>query len=141
MSPAEIDDINVLQARLGAMARAVHALPVRPNLLFVDGHLRLPDVSPRVLQRPVIAGDASVSLIAMAGIVAKVVRDDIMQRLHLEYPQYGFDRHAGYATKRHLEVLNNMGPCPIHRRSYRPVREAERLHGINKLTTPDMHSN
>jgi ribonuclease HII len=115
----EIDRINILQASLLAMARAVAALAIEPHEVQVDG-----DHCPAVRQ-PVIAiimGDSKVRAISAASILAKVERDAAMRRMHELYPQYGFDEHKGYPTPRHLEALERHGACAIHRRSFAPVR-------------------
>ncbi len=118
---AEIDRINILQAALKAMARAVAALEPRAERALVDGN-RCP-----VLPCPaeaVVGGDATVGAIAAASILAKVTRDREMARLDGLYPGYGFARHKGYGTAGHLEALRRLGPCAIHRRSFAPVRAA-----------------
>jgi ribonuclease HII len=115
----EIDRINILQASLLAMARAVAALTIEPHEVQVDG-----DHCPMVPQ-PVIAivmGDSKVQAISAASILAKVERDAAMRRMHTLYPQYGFDEHKGYPTPQHLEALDRHGACAIHRRSFAPVR-------------------
>lgn len=118
-SSREIDTLNILQASLLAMRRAVAALGLRPDLVLVDGN-RLPlwDYPAEA----VVRGDASVAEIAAASIVAKVARDAHMRALHQCWPVYGFDRHKGYPTRAHLEALERHGPCPQHRRSFAPVR-------------------
>jgi len=117
----EINTINIHQAGLLAMKRAVLGLKESPSFVLADGfaiaELGLP-------QLPVIGGDAKSASIAAASIVAKVYRDMLMDDYHVSYPQYGFDRHKGYGTADHLQVLNDYGPCPIHRASYGPVRDA-----------------
>lgn len=115
----EIDLWNIYQAGLRAMARAVAALPDTPQHLLVDAR-----VIPGCLieQTSVVDGDASVYSIAAASIVAKVERDGIMRALAERYPGYGFEQHAGYATQAHLSALRRLGPCPVHRRSFAPVR-------------------
>ncbi len=123
--PAEIDRINILQATLRAMERAVAALQVVPELVQVDGD-RLPDF--RGLTRPVLAesvigGDRIVPAISAASIMAKVHRDALMEAWHERYPRYGFRQHKGYATRDHLQALDRHGACPIHRRSFAPVRD------------------
>lgn len=123
-TPAEIDAINILQARLAAMSRAVRALPVAPQLLFVDGNRPLTDLD-WVPQRPVVRGDATISVVAMASVLAKERRDAEMRQMDQRFPGYGFTNHVGYPTKKHLERLRELGPSAIHRRSFRPVREAE----------------
>jgi ribonuclease HII len=116
--PDEIDRINILQATLKAMSTAIDALDPPPLLVRVDGNRAPP--SQRPIQT-VIGGDATDRAIAAASIIAKTHRDALMQALHLEYPDYGFDRHKGYPTPAHLAVLQTMGPCPAHRQSFRPV--------------------
>jgi ribonuclease HII len=119
----EIDAINILNAAKKAMFIAVSALGVIPELLLVDA-LIIPGVSSR--QLPIIKGDDKSACIAAASIIAKVTRDRIMLQYHAEYPHYGFNNHKGYATKEHMDKLREYGPCPIHRRSFEPVR-AQRL--------------
>ena len=119
-SAVEIDRLNILQASLLAMRRAVLALQHCPHLALVDGH-RCPDGLP-CEARAVIGGDALEPAISAASILAKVARDQLMQTLDARYPQYGFARHKGYPTKLHLEALRRHGPCAEHRRSFRPVR-------------------
>ena len=112
-----IDRDNILRASLWALARAVKALPLRPQLVFVDGNIKI-DVACEC--QAVVSGDALVSSIAAASIVAKVHRDELMRRLDEQYPQYGFRRHVGYATREHLAALRDHGPSPLHRRSFAP---------------------
>lgn len=121
-SAADIDTVNILNARLKAMASSIQKLPVTPRLVFVDGNLSLPEID--IEQRVIVGGDAKVSLIAAASVVAKVIRDRIMIEEANRFPCYGFDRHVGYGTRRHLEALQRFGPCQIHRHSYKPVRHA-----------------
>ena len=116
----EIDRINLLQATLLAMRRAVERLPMTPERALVDGD-RCPSL-PWVAEA-IIGGDLSVPSISAASILAKVARDREMQLLDACWPGYGFAQHKGYATRAHLAALTALGPCPIHRRSYRPVRE------------------
>jgi ribonuclease HII len=120
-SVAEIDTLNILQASLLAMHRAVAALPQSPALVLVDGN-RLPDWEFRAAA--VVRGDALVAEIAAASIIAKVQRDAEMDELERLWPGYGFARHKGYPTACHLEALRRLGPSPVHRRSFRPVRDA-----------------
>lgn len=120
-SPARIDRDNILRASLWALARAVAALPVRPHLVFVDGRDRI-DV-PCDCQA-VISGDALVSSIAAASIVAKVTRDRLMKQIGLAHPGYGFERHMGYSVPEHFEALRKLGPTIHHRRSFSPVARA-----------------
>jgi ribonuclease HII len=115
----EIDAINIRQATLLAMRRAVTALPVQPAGVLVDGN------DPPVLACPceaVIGGDAQIASIAAASIVAKVTRDAMMARLCQRYPAYGFSAHAGYGTPQHRAALQAHGPCPEHRYSFAPVK-------------------
>ncbi len=119
--PEEIDRINIYQASLLAMSRAVAALDPAPDHLLVDAR-RIPGVE--LPQTPLVGGDGRDASIAAASIVAKVHRDALMQRLDGEYPGYGFASHKGYATAEHMRALERRGPCPIHRRSYAPVAQA-----------------
>ncbi len=114
----EIDRINILQASLTAMVRAVQQLSVPPDLVLIDGPYSLPLSIP---QRSVIKGDARSLSIAAASIVAKVHRDHLMRTYHELYPLYGFARHKGYPTQEHIQALRRFGPCPIHRRSFHGV--------------------
>ncbi|WP_175493911.1 ribonuclease HII [Microvirga guangxiensis] len=120
VSHAEIDTINIRQASLLAMCRAMAALPCTPDMAFVDGNdpPRLPCAT-----EAVIKGDSSIASIAAASIVAKVVRDRMMARLSEAYPAYGFASNAGYSTKVHLQVLAADGPCPFHRLSFAPLKQ------------------
>lgn len=115
----EIDTLNILQASLLAMKRAVEGLGVRADLAMVDGNQR-PDLSCEV--QTVVGGDLLVPAISAASILAKTARDEEMIRLHEAYPQYGFDLHKGYGTALHMERLQRHGPCAVHRRSFGPVR-------------------
>jgi ribonuclease HII len=117
-SVEEIDCINILQASLLAMRRAVDALGVRPSQALIDGN-RCPQLS--CPAQAIIGGDGKVASIAAASILAKTYRDAGMQELHALYPQYGFDRHMGYPTALHLAALRENGVSPVHRRSYAPV--------------------
>lgn len=118
-SVEEVERLNVLQASLLAMMRAVRGLSVRPDRVFVDGnHAPKLDVPVDAIVR----GDDTVPAISAASILAKVARDRAMLDHHHRYPDYGFDIHKGYLTKLHLEALLRHGPCPIHRKTYAPVR-------------------
>lgn len=117
----DIDRINILQATLLAMARAVAGLPIRPHHVLVDG-LHCPRLSCSV--EAVVGGDRRVAPISAASILAKVTRDAEMVELDGRYPEYGFRRHKGYPTVEHREALRRHGPCPYHRRSFAPVRAA-----------------
>lgn len=118
-SVEEIDRINILRASLLAMKRAVEQLGVEPHEVLVDG-LYCPEV--RFPSRAIVDGDSLVAEISAASILAKTARDALMRELHDLYPDYGFDRHKGYSTREHLEALQRFGVCPIHRRSFAPVR-------------------
>ena len=118
-SVEEIDALNILQASLLAMRRAVEKLAVTPQQVLVDG-LHCPRVS--MPARAVVRGDATVTAIAAASILAKVARDEEMLALHRDLPQYGFDRHKGYPTRAHLDALRAHGVSIVHRRSFAPVR-------------------
>lgn len=115
----EIDRLNILQASLLAMQRAVAKLPLLPDLALVDGNQ-----SPRLKcpVRTIINGDNLVAEISAASILAKTARDAEMLRLHQCFPQYGFDQHKGYPTKKHLIALQTFGACEIHRKSFAPVK-------------------
>jgi len=123
VGPRAIDRQNIRRASLGAMRRAVGLLRVAPDLVLIDGADLIPALP--YDQQAVIDGDARMLSIAAASIVAKVVRDRIMDRLDRVWPEYGFARHKGYGTPEHLEALSRMGPCPIHRYSYEPVCQLE----------------
>lgn len=114
----EIDRINILQATMQAMARAVEGLRVVPAEVLVDGN-RCPTLACRV--RSIVNGDRSVASISAASIIAKTARDAMLRELDRLYPAYGFARHKGYATPEHLAALDRHGPCPIHRRTFAPV--------------------
>ncbi len=118
-SVAEIDRLNILQATLLAMQRAVGGLMPQPDYVLVDGN-RLPRW--RHASQPVVGGDDRVQAIAAASILAKVRRDADLAALDREYPGYGFARHKGYATAAHLEALRRLGVSPVHRRSFGPVK-------------------
>ena len=118
-SAAEIDDINILQASLLAMKRAVEALAIAPQLVLVDGN-KCPHLLCEV--RAIVRGDSKVEAISAASILAKVERDRQMVALDQIYPQYGFAKHKGYPTVAHRELLIQFGPCPEHRRSFGPVK-------------------
>ncbi len=121
ISPQQIDEMNILQASLHAMKTAAENLAIRPDHVFVDGNKTLLDCF--CGNTAIIKGDSRVAEISAASILAKVERDAQMLQLHKQYPEYGFDKHKGYPTKVHREILKSIGPCPEHRRSYAPVRE------------------
>lgn len=118
-SVEEIDRLNILQASLLAMRRAVEGLSVAPDQVLVDG-LHCPKLACPAIA--VVHGDARVEAIAAASIIAKTERDAEMMRLHEIYPQYGLDSHKGYGTRAHFDALRRYGICAIHRRSFDPVR-------------------
>lgn len=120
VSAEEIDEINILQATMRAMKLAVEELDIKPDHVQVDGN-RCPEIDYSV--EAIVKGDDKVVEISAASILAKVERDRQMLELHLQYPEYGFDRHKGYGTKQHIEALNSLGPCPQHRRSFAPVKK------------------
>jgi len=117
-SVEEIDRLNILQATLLAMRRAVQGLRLKPRLALVDGN-RLPQLD--MPAEAIVKGDARVAAISAASILAKVTRDHWCAELHAEYPQYGFAGHKGYGTAEHLAALQAHGACPQHRRSFAPV--------------------
>ncbi len=119
----EIDSLNILQATMLAMKRAVEGLRLKPHKVLVDGN-RLPTLL--ILAEAIVRGDALVPSISAASILAKVYRDRWCAEFHLEYPQYGFAGHKGYGTAEHLAALRLHGACPQHRRSFAPVAEVLR---------------
>jgi len=143
VSPNVIDKINIWQATLLAWRRCLKKLSVQPDFLFLDGKFDLngnycnnaglprpfefrrrrnsKGLAMTCFQQPIIKGDEKIFLVSLASIIAKVSRDRLMEKLDKKYPEYGFIYHKGYGTKLHLERLKKYGPCPIHRRSFRPV--------------------
>jgi len=119
---AEIDRLNILHATMLAMRRAVEALGVVPEEALVDGN-RCPALACRT--RAIVKGDRDVKAISAASILAKTARDALLVELDRAYPQYGFAQHKGYGTPEHLAALQRHGPCPLHRRSFAPVVQAE----------------
>ena len=122
VSPSEIDRINILRATLVAMAGAVSRLNPRPELVLVDG-LQVPEIPIRA--EALVKGDATSAAIAAASVVAKVLRDRVMTAWDHHYPGYGFASHKGYGAAAHREALARLGPCPLHRFSYRPIAELD----------------
>lgn len=122
----EIDRLNILQATMLAMQRAVKGLRLKPAKVLVDGN-RLPVLD--VVAEAIVSGDALVQAISAASILAKVTRDRMLDELHAQHPLYGFDRHKGYGTAQHLAALREFGPLPEHRRSFAPVAQAMQEHG------------
>jgi len=123
VSVEEIDRVNILQATMNGMQRAVEKLSPSPSRALIDGNRAPPMLCET---KTIIGGDGLVPAISAASILAKVHRDRLMLRHHEKYPEYGFDRHKGYPTAYHLERLQALGPCPIHRKSFKPVRTATR---------------
>jgi len=117
----EIDTLNILQATLLAMRRAVLALPIQPQQVLVDG-LYCPQTG--IPSEAIVKGDSKVAAISAASILAKTARDELMLNLHAQYPQYGFDGHKGYPTAAHVAALREHGVSEVHRRSFKPVRDA-----------------
>jgi len=120
-TPAEIDELNILQATFLAMRRAIAGLNIAPDHLLIDGN-RLPKDLPCSAQA-VVRGDGRCMSIAAASIIAKTTRDAIMADLALKYPGYGWEKNAGYPTKCHLNAIAQLGPTPEHRRSFKPLRK------------------
>jgi len=115
----EIDEINILQASLLSMKRAVEKLLPMPDYLLIDGKFTIDST---IGQQAIVKGDQRSISIAAASIIAKVTRDSIMEELHVRYPEYGFDRHKGYPTKAHKEAIVRFGPSPVHRYSFKGVK-------------------
>jgi len=124
-SPAEIDRLNILQATMLAMSRAVAGLSLMPSQVRIDGN-RCPDLGSELNPRTeaLVGGDGLCVAIGAASILAKVTRDRQLLELDREFPGYGFAKHKGYPTKAHREALLQLGPCDAHRRSFKPVRDA-----------------
>ncbi len=123
--PEEIDRVNILQATLLAMEKAVLSLQKKPAFLLIDGNQK---TSLSLEQRTIVKGDSLCACISAASIAAKVTRDRTMVAMEIEkYPGYGFSKHKGYPTKEHLEALRNLGPCPIHRKSFKGVLQPSLL--------------
>ena len=120
VSETDIDRINILQASLLAMKKAVLAMPFRPDFLLVDGNQSIPMIIP---QQTLVKGESKSASVAAASIVAKVVRDELMDQYHLQYPEYNFQQNRGYPTRDHREAIKIHGPCVIHRQSFKCVKE------------------
>lgn len=116
-----IDRINILEATFLAMKKALGAIKQRPDFIVVDGKFPIPNISVR--QQAVVRGDSTVFSIAAASIIAKVARDRIMDEIHQKYPNYGFDEHRGYGTKKHMAAIKQFGPCEIHRKTFAPIKD------------------
>lgn len=116
-----IDRVNILQATFLAMKKAIDQMAISPDYILVDGGLKIPQLE--LPQEAIKEGDAKIFCIAAASIIAKVSRDYLMTELDKKYPEYNFAQHKGYGTKLHLEKIATHGPCPIHRRSFSPIKE------------------
>ena len=114
-----VDRVNVLQAAFLAMKKSIGALKEKPDFILLDGGFPIPNTT--CAQQNIVKGDSFIFSIAAASIIAKVTRDRIMKQIHEKYPLYGFDKHKGYGTKFHLTALEEYGPCPLHRKSFKPV--------------------
>jgi ribonuclease HII len=123
----EIDRINILRASLKAMAQAVDNLDLRPMALLVDGNQQIPHILP---QKTLVKGDQRSLSVAAASIVAKVFRDSLMKEMHRHYPHYNFAGNKGYATSEHRKAIKLYGCCPIHRRTFKGVREHTTIHNV-----------
>ena len=119
VGPEEIDEVNILQATMLGMKRAVESLQPEPTLALIDGN-RAPELRCKV--RTIIQGDSLEPAISAASILAKVFRDRLMREMHFRYPNYRFDKHKGYPTAEHLSLLALYGPCDEHRRTFGPVK-------------------
>jgi ribonuclease HII len=117
----EIDELNILQATMLAMKRAVDGLTIKPDNVLVDGN-KAPDLGD-ISCNAIVKGDAKIPAISAASILAKVYRDDQMRSLHEIYPQYGFDIHKGYPTKQHMKMIQEYGLIHEHRKTYKPIRK------------------
>lgn len=114
-----IDKINILQATFLSMKKALDNTKISPDIILVDGKLTIPKI--KIKQEAIVSGDDLVFSIAMASIIAKVSRDFMMEELDKKYPEYFFSKHKGYGTKLHLDMIEKLGPCPIHRLSFAPL--------------------
>ncbi len=122
---ATIDKINVRAASLRAMTQAVSGLEKKPDHVLIDGNATPPDMPCE--STALVKGDSRSVSIAAASIIAKVMRDRMMERAGVQYPDYGFGKHKGYGTKVHLDAIRSVGPCPLHRVTFAPVRDAKRI--------------
>ena len=120
-----IDKVNILQASLLAMRTAVEKLSICPDIVYVDGKFEIPGLI--LKQQAIVSGDRKIPQISAASILAKVARDVYMIKISEKFPDYGFERHKGYGTKKHLEILEKIGPCQIHRRSFKPISQLSLL--------------
>jgi ribonuclease HII len=124
IEPEEIDRVNIYQAARLAMKQAVDLMGQDPDFLLIDGNIKLDLKTP---QRSIVKGDQLSLSIAAAAILAKVFRDALMNQWHERYPEYGFNNHKGYATQFHIQAVKKYGPCPIHRKTFKAVRDFMQL--------------
>lgn len=136
VSAEVIDQINILRATLQAMKEAILGLKTKPDFVLVDGRDTPPTDIPK---QAIVRGDATSQSIAAASIIAKVHRDALMTSYHKEYPEYGFDRHKGYGTAHHLSAIQKYGACPIHRKSFAPLKEPRTSSTIYSLAYPSVN--
>lgn len=115
-----IDKINILKATFLGFKRCLEKIDPKPHLILIDGNQRIPRI--KIPQKPIIEGDKKHPLIALASIIAKVKRDEFMEKVAKKYPQYKFEIHKGYPTREHLRLLRKFGPSPIHRKTFYPVK-------------------
>jgi ribonuclease HII len=120
----EVDRLNIFWASMAAMRRALEALPLDPEIVFVDGNRIPPDIQIPCKLEAVVKGDDRLACVAAASIIAKTTRDRLMKRYAEQYPGYGFESHFGYCCPMHFRTLRELGPCAIHRRTFAPVQEA-----------------
>ena len=132
VSPRRIDAVNIRRASFEAMQKALDHLAFSPELVVVDG-FRIPGLE--LPQAGIVGGDRKSLNIAAASIIAKVTRDRIMERLAGRFPEYGFERHKGYGTAEHMAAIDRLGPCPIHRRTFAPVRQMRLAFRLPPATT------
>lgn len=127
-SPIEIDELNILNATKLAMTRAIDNLDIKPELILID-HVK---INTDIKSISITKGDQLSLSIAAASIVAKTYRDNLMNEYHIKYPEYGFNKHMGYPTKKHLEAIKTYGVTPIHRRTFKPIKNLYDNQEINK---------
>lgn len=120
-----IDKINILQATLLAMKNSILQLEKKPDICLIDGNCKVKGLD--ITQETIVGGDAKSAAIAAASILAKVTRDTLMDKYAKEYPLYGFEKHKGYGTKKHIEAIKGYGICPIHRKSFAPICNISQL--------------
>ena len=118
ISVEDVDTLNIYQATKKGMLEAINGLKIKPDHCLIDA---MPLNELKVPHTSIIHGDARCASVAAASIIAKVVRDEYMEKMDIKYPNYGFKKHKGYGTKQHLDALNELGPTPIHRKTYSPV--------------------